>query len=122
MDIELSRFRVLPGKMDVVEVWLAFLNENMDAVLQTLEGERMLVETIFHEHLAGADYLYWFSIQVPGGIDVRDSGHWIDAKHLEYWHECIDPSYSHVDLAPKVAMLPARVRTGLESAAGEAGE
>lgn len=111
MDIELSRFRVLPGKMAVVEQWLAFLNENLDAVVQTLEGENMLVETIFHEHLDGSDFLYWFSIQGQGGIDVQESEHWVDKKHLEYWRECIDESYTNVDLKPRVAMLPETVRT-----------
>ena len=102
---------MLPGKMAVVEQWLAFLNQDMDAVVQTLEGENMLVETIFHEHLDGRDYLYWFSIQGEGGIDVRDSQHPVDAKHLEYWRECIDDSYTHVDLKPRVTMLPEAIRT-----------
>lgn len=117
MNIELSRFRVREGQMPVVEQWLSFLNENMDAVIETLEGERMLVETIFSEHLDGADYLYWFSIQGEGGIEVRESAHWIDAKHLEYWRACIDDSYEHVDLAPRVSMMPRRIRTQLRIAA-----
>lgn len=109
MNIELSRFRVRPGQMPLVDEWLDFLNRNMDAVLQTLDGENMLVETIFSEHLDGADYLYWFSIQGEGGLDVRESRHWVDRKHLEYWRACIDDSYTHVDLAPRVTMIPARV-------------
>lgn len=109
MNIELSRFRVRPGQMPLVEEWLGFLNQNMDAVLQTLDGENMLVETIFSEHHDGADYLYWFSIQGEGGADVRESKHWVDEKHLEYWRACIDDSYAHVDLAPRVTMIPARV-------------
>jgi len=112
MNIELSRFRVRPGQMPVVEEWLAFLKQNMDAVLQTLDGENMLVETIFSEHLDGADYLYWFSIQGEGGVDVRESKHWVDEKHLEYWRACIDDSYTHVDLTPRVTMIPERVMGG----------
>ncbi|EMQ99592.1 DUF6176 family protein [Paeniglutamicibacter gangotriensis] len=115
MDIELSRFRVRWGRMAVVEQWLEFLNGNMPAVLQTLEGENMLVETIFHEHLDGADFLYWFSIQGQGGIDVQESEHWVDKKHLEYWRECIDREYPSVDLKPRAAMITEAIRNQLES-------
>lgn len=113
MNIELSRFRVRPLAMPMVHEWLDFLNQNMDAVLQTLEGENMLVETIFHEHLEGHDYLYWFSIQNEGGIDIQDSEHWIDVKHREYWRACIDETYQHVDMLPRVSMIPAEIRRTL---------
>lgn len=116
MNIELSRFRVRPGTRPKVYEWLDFLNQNMDAVLQTLEGENMLVETIFHEHLEGHDYLYWFSIQNEGGRPVQDSDHWIDVKHLEYWRACIDETYKHVDLLPKVSMIPEEIRQSLANA------
>lgn len=116
MNIELSRFRVRPGTMPKVYEWLDFLNQNMDAVLQTLEGENMLVETIFHEHLEGHDYLYWFSIQNEGGRPAQDSDHWIDVKHLEYWRACIDETYKHVDLLPKVSMIPEEIRQSLANA------
>lgn len=62
MNIELMRCRVKPGKTERVDQWLQFLNSNMPAVLETLEGERMYVETIFSETLDGAEYLYWYSI------------------------------------------------------------
>ena len=54
----------------------------------------MYVETIFSETLDGAEYLYWYSIQGHGGTEVRDSAHWLDEKHLEYWDECIDPEFA----------------------------
>ncbi len=40
---------------------------------------------------------------------MRESRHWVDEKHLEYWRACIDDTYTHVDLAPRVTMIPARV-------------
>lgn len=79
----------------------------------------MLVETIFSEHLDGTDHLYWFSICGEGGNDVRESAHWIDAKHLEYWRACIDDSCEHVDLAPRAAMMPERIRAQPRIAARE---
>lgn len=110
MNIELSRFRVLPGRMDAVDEWMQFLTENIDAVIRTLEGERMFVESIFSEHHDGADYLYWYSIQGEGGIDVRESDHWVDKKHIEFWQRCIDSSYEHVDLTSRVTMIPERIK------------
>lgn len=113
MNVELTRFRVKPGKSSMVEEWLNFLNENMADVLVTLEGEKMYVETIFHEFLNGEEYLYWYSVRGNGGIEVDDSTHWIDVKHLEYWEECIDESFGSVDLTTKVVMIPKQVRASM---------
>ena len=49
MNIELTRFRVKDGKSQIVDEWMNFLNENMDNVLLTLDGEKIYVETIFRE-------------------------------------------------------------------------
>lgn len=110
MNVELTRFRVKPGKSEKVQEWLAFLNAHMDDVLVTLEGEKMYVETIFHEVLNGEEYLYWYSVQGEGGVQVEQSTHWIDKRHLAYWDECIDESFGSVDLKTEVVMIPERVR------------
>lgn len=109
MNIECTRYRVKQGKTEKVDEWLAFLNENMDDVLVTLEGEKMYVETIFREVLSGEEYLYWYSVQGTGGIDVDESTHWIDKKHIEYWDECIDKTFKPVDLQTEVVMIPEKV-------------
>ncbi|MGP9034317.1 MULTISPECIES: DUF6176 family protein [Glutamicibacter] len=114
MNIELMRFRVKPGKIERVDQWLQFLNSNMPAVLETLEGERMYVETIFSETLDGAEYLYWYSIQGHGGTEVRDSAHWLDERHLEYWDECIDPDFAPQTLVTRVSMIPQRIREQMQ--------
>ena len=49
MNIELTRFRIKDGKSQIVDEWMNFLNDNMDDVLLTLDGEKMYVETIFRE-------------------------------------------------------------------------
>lgn len=110
MIVELTRFKVKEGKTAKVDEWLKFLNDNMKDVLVTLEGEKMYVETIFREVVNGSEYLYWYSVQGEGGQNVEESDHWIDKKHLEYWHECIDPSYEPVDLSTEVVMIPENVR------------
>lgn len=114
MNIELTRFKVKAGKTEKVNEWLQFLNENMKDVLVTLEGEKMYVETIFRETLEGNEFLYWYSIQGENGQAVEESEHWIDKKHLEYWDECIDPTYRPVDLMTEVVMIPDKVKRVME--------
>lgn len=113
MNVELTRYRVKPGKTAKVLEWLNFLNAHMEDVLVTLEGEKMYVETIFHEILNGEEYLYWYSVRGEGGANVDDSTHWIDIKHLEYWDECIDESFGSVDLTTKVVMIPKKIRASM---------
>jgi len=113
MNIECTRFRVKQGKTERVTEWLAFLNEHMEEVLVTLEGEKMFVETIFREFLEGEEYLYWYSVQGTGGTAVEESNHWIDKKHLEYWDECIDETYRPVDLQAEVVMIPKKVKAAM---------
>ena len=114
MNVELTRFRVKQGMSYKVDEWLTFLNEHMEDVLVTLEGEKMYVETIFREKLNGEEYLYWYSMQGEGGQDVETSSHWIDKKHLEYWDECIDETFGSVDLSTEVVMIPNAVKAAME--------
>ena len=115
MNVELTRFKVKEGKTAKVDEWLKFLNENMEEVLVTLEGEKMYVETIFREWLNGEEYLYWYSVQGENGQDVEESQHWIDKRHLEYWNECIDSSFREVDLTTEVVMIPEKVRKVMDN-------
>jgi len=105
---------VKQGKTEIVNEWLGFLNEHMEDVLVTLEGEKMYVETIFREVLNGKEYLYWYSVQGTGGNEVNESEHWIDKKHLAYWNECIDETYKPVDLQTEVVMNPKKVRDSMK--------
>lgn len=114
MNVELTRFRVKRGKSEQVDEWLKFLNDHMKDVLVTLEGEKMYVETIFREQLNGEEYLYWYSVQGEGGQDVKQSQHWIDQKHLEYWDDCIDKTFKPVDLTTEVVMIPDQVRDSMK--------
>lgn len=76
---------------------MKFLNDNMKDVLLTLEGEKMYIETIFREILDGEEYLYWYSIQGEGGIELKIQKAGLIPRHLEYWEECIDK-----DFKPKI--------------------
>lgn len=110
INIELTRFRVIKGKSEKVDEWMKFLNDNMKDVLLTLEGEKMYIETIFREILDGEEYLYWYSVQGEGGIEVENSESWIDKCHLEYWEECIDKDFRPKDLDVQVVMIPEKIQ------------
>ena len=111
MNMELTRFRVLPGKTASANEWMELLNSSLPVVLETLEQEKMYVETIFSESIDGVEYLYWYSIQGENGVEVKDSNHEIDKAHLRYWKECIDPDYAPQDLRPRVNMIPERIQS-----------
>ncbi|AQQ53283.1 DUF6176 family protein [Planococcus lenghuensis] len=115
MNVELTRFKVKQGKTAQVDEWMEFLRENMDAVLTTLEGEKMYVETIFREELNGSEYLYWYSVQGEAGQEVENSEHWIDKRHLAYWHDCIDKTFAPVDLRTEAVMIPDKIRSQMKS-------
>lgn len=113
MNVELTRFKVKKGKTTAVDEWLQFLNHHMKEVLLTLEGEKMYIETIFREVQNEDEYLYWYSVQGEGGIEVTESSHWVDKRHLQYWAECIDETYKPVDLTPEVVMIPEKIRVNM---------
>lgn len=115
MNVELTRFKVKDGKSAQVDEWIAFLNEHMDDVLLTLVDEKMYVETIFRETLNGEEYLYWYSVQGEDGLEVEESTHWIDQKHLEYWSECIDATFRPVDLKTEVVMIQPTIKKLMDS-------
>jgi hypothetical protein len=110
MNIELDRFRVLPGKSGRVDEWMAMLNARIDECLATFAREHMFIEMIFRERNDEGDYLYWFSIQGEHGEMVETSDHSLDRDHLAFWKECIDPVYvgprRKVSMDLQVAMIP----------------
>src|SRR5262245_49603733 len=109
MKVELSRFRVKPGKSNRVDEWLGMLNGRMNDVLETLGREQMKLEVIFREVIDGDEYLYWFSVQGEEGENCETSPFELDSKHLEFWDECIDDDYGRHDSQPQVVMVPREV-------------
>jgi|SRR5712672_442226 len=109
MKVELSRFRVKPGKSALVDEWLQMLNSHMSEVVQTLDREQMKLEVIFREIIEENEYLYWFSVQGEAGEPCETSPFEVDAKHIEFWNECIDEEYGRRDAQPQVAMVPKAV-------------
>lgn len=110
MQVELTKFRVKQGKSQLVDEWMAFLNENMHEVLVTLDGEKMFIETIMRDTVGEHEYLYWYSIQADDGDTSPDVQNCIDKKHLEYWDKCIDKAYRPRNLKNEVVMIPGHIK------------
>ncbi len=106
MLVELSRFKVKPGKSARVDAWLQALNDRMPETLATLEREQMKFEVIFREMIGEEEYLTWVSVQGEEGAPVETSPHEIDRVHLAFWRECIDDDHGRRDAQPQVVMIP----------------
>ena len=114
MRVELSRYRVKPGKSARVDDWLAMLNANMDEVKQTLVREEMKVEVIFREISGDDEFLYWFTIQGEAGEEVNTSPFEVDRQHIAFFEECIDHAYGIHDAQPQVIMIPDAIARALD--------
>lgn len=114
MNVELTRFKVKPGKSHRVDEWMQLLNDNMKEVLLTLNDEKMYVETIFREIRDGEEYLYWYSVQGKGGTHVENSHREIDKKHLAFWYECIDEEEPSIDMKTEVVMIQDVVKEAMK--------
>lgn len=109
MRVELSRFRVKPGKSARVDEWLKMLNDRMEELVQALDHEQMKLEVIFREMIDGEEYLYWFSVQGEAGETVTTSPFDVDRKHIEFHEECIDHDFGMRGAQPQVIMAPNKV-------------
>lgn len=109
MKIELTKFKVKPGKSARVDEWMSVLRGHLPEVLLTLDREKMYVESIFREVESNSDYLYWFTIQGDSSASLIDSPHEIDKIHLAFWRECIDCSMPARDLHLEANFLPSKV-------------
>ena len=124
MRVELTKYRVEPGKSERVDEWMRMLNDRIDECLATLPREKMYVETIFREKVGDEEFLYWFSVQREDGEDVRTSEHDLDVEHLKFARECLDPTYGPVDdsgqqrrgrdLDLQLVLLPEHIRRAME--------
>jgi len=120
MKVELTRFRIAPGKAERVDQWMKELNRRREEAIDTMEREQMEIEIIFREEAGGEEFLYWFSIQGDGGAPVETSPHDLDKVHMTFWKECIDKAYPERDARPQLVL----VRRGIADALGwkDAGE
>lgn len=108
MRVELTKYRVKPGKSERVDEWFKYMHDHMDDVLMNLEGEKMYVETIFREKFDNREYLYWYSVQDDQNPEQIEDAY-LDDIHLEFMDECIDKTFRPDDMEAEVMMMPEKV-------------
>jgi hypothetical protein len=111
--VRLKRFKVKDGKSAKVDEWMEFLRTHHDEVTATLNDEKIFLESIFREKRADDDYLYWFSVRVPGGIDVRDSKHTVDKRHLEFADECLGSDRQAEEMTCELTLMQESIASRL---------
>jgi len=109
MKVELSKYRVIPGKERRVDAWIDALKRRYEEALETLEREEMQVEVIFREVEGDEHFLFWFTIQRETGADVETSPHDLDKVHIDFWNECIDKTYEPRESVAQLALVPRRI-------------
>jgi hypothetical protein len=115
MKVQLTRLRVKDGMSSRVDEWFASLNARRAECIETLEREKMYVETIFREKVNGEEFLYWFSIQGEGGEGIETSPFPIDAIHREFGRECVDRSHPRTDWDAEVVLIAPHVQAAIEN-------
>jgi hypothetical protein len=108
---EFTTFRVLEGKEELAVEWMDTISNRRKECVETLDREKMLLESVFSLYKDGRMYLSWFTVQKEGYKDVETSDHDIDKVHLKYWEECIDESYQPLDHAHVVTFFPEEVES-----------
>ena len=105
MKVELTRIRIKDGMSSRVDEWFATLNARKAECIETLEREKMYVETIFREKIGDEEFLYWFSIQGENAESIATSPFPIDAIHKAFGDECVDRTVPRQDIEASVVMI-----------------
>jgi hypothetical protein len=114
MRVELSRYRVKPGKSARVDEWMQTLTDRRDECLETLVREQMKFEVIFREQIGENEFLYWLTVQGEEGEEVKTSPFDIDHVHIEFWNECIDRDYGEQNAFPQLILVPPHIAQAME--------
>ncbi|MFI5200852.1 MAG: DUF6176 family protein [Candidatus Kapaibacterium sp.] len=109
MKIELSRIRIKDGKSARVDEWLATLNARKAECIETLEREKVFVESIFRHKDGEEEFIYWFIVQGDDAPTLESSPFPIDAIHWAFAEECLDRSYPRFDIDAEVALFAPQI-------------
>ncbi|MDK6863516.1 MULTISPECIES: DUF6176 family protein [Nosocomiicoccus] len=111
--VELTKFRVKPGKSKKVDRWLKYIQENMEGVIRNVEGEKVYVETIFREAFNDVEYLYWYTIQDKEAAESETTSP-IDQTHIDFFEDCIDHTFHPEDMVSEVLIIPDRIKKAMQ--------
>lgn len=60
MDVILLRYEIVQGQTDELREWFIEVHQRESEVMEIIEREQMLTESIFLEENADVDYLIWY--------------------------------------------------------------
>lgn len=108
--VELSRSKILPGKEQEADRWMAMINERYAECVESLDRERMAVECAFRFREVGQEYIYWMSIygEDGSGLDLSNP---LDRELQDQATLCKEPGW--VDAEPQFLLLPDPVKKAL---------
>jgi hypothetical protein len=110
--VELSRARVLPGKSELTDRWMAMLNARVDECVATLDREKMALEIVFRRTDDDGEWIYWLSLYGPDGAGLDESVA-IDRDHVALGRQCKEPGWE--EATPQFFLAPESVRNAIAS-------
>ena len=93
MDVQIYKLKVIKGKENIAEEWLAFLKTNKESAEKILEDEKVYFEAYFKESVDNQMFIYLFMMSEDhefANNTAFNSSHELDKKHFEYIKACID--------------------------------
>ncbi|MEM6590786.1 MAG: DUF6176 family protein [Cyanobacteria bacterium P01_C01_bin.73] len=93
MDVQIYRLKVIKGKENVADEWLAFLEANKESAEKILENEKVYFEAYFKEIIDEQMYIYLLMMCEDhefANSTALNSSNELDKRHFQYMENCID--------------------------------
>ena len=99
MDVQIYRLKVIKGKEQVADEWLAFLEANKESAEKTLENEKVYFEAYFKETIDDQMYICLLMMCEDhefANSTALNSSNELDKKHFQYMGDCIERAGSTI--------------------------
>lgn len=113
LKVTLYRFRLNRDSMAVYEDWIKWQHNQHQAIVETLEREKMYVEAVFRDTVNQPDYIYWLAVNGEGGEHYTTSNLAVDKIHSEYMKKILVKG-SRVVLKTEFTLLPAFIEKNIQ--------
>ena len=111
---DLRTIPIIEGMEETAEEWMKILIQRRSECVETLEREKMHIESIFKTYRDGRLYLSWFTVRSSDGETAKTSEHEIDKIHQEYQKKCIDRTVKPEDMEHVVSFVPTQVEDAIQ--------
>jgi hypothetical protein len=92
IDIKLYKLKVIAGEENTAKEWLDFLNRNREAGINTLQNEKIYLESYFSSIEGDTMYIYMYvageNIDYANNVALKSENE-LDLKHFDYMKKCI---------------------------------